>query len=348
MKIKLLLGSIMLGLALTSTAQITISRNDLGDFIGAIFIQANDSTSLSTLSPGNAGANQTWDLTGISNNYQDTLQFLSPAGMLCSDDFPNATLALVRSGMIVYLYDDNSVIESLGFCGVMIPPDTLSVPLTPPEISIIFPFTYNTSFSGQSKMKIQFPNNPSPPDSIRIVKTTNYTSLTDGWGNLITPLETYPALRQKFTRYQIDSTYGYFIGSGWQPVGSINYDTTIEYSWLSQNNPFIATITTDLSGNIQNASYLISATLGINDKKDISFASSVFPNPSTGKFTIALRNSNVNTIEIYNVTGVKVFSASGINHRIYDEIDLTNYPNGIYFINIYTGEKSYKEKVVIH
>jgi hypothetical protein len=319
----------------------------LGSLIEAIVIQANDTTNLNTLSPGNAGENQTWNLSGISDDYQDTMQFLIPTEMPCSNDFASATLALFKSGMYMYIYEDNTVLELLGFCGVMIPPDTLSVTFTPPQKQSIFPFTYNTSFSGESKTIIQFPYNPPPPDSVRIVQTITYTSLVDGWGNVITPSGTYPTLRQKYSKYQIDSTFVYNTGTGWQFVGTPTPDTSIEYSWWSQNNPFIAVITTDRIGNIQSASYLISSTLGSNEIQGISFASSVFPNPSTGKFSVAVSSGSINAIEIYNMMGEIFFLTSAIKQEISEEIDFSSYPKGIYLIKIYGGAKTYTKKVVI-
>ena len=145
MKKKLLFGSIMLGLALATTAQITINRSDLGNLAGAQVIRANDSTNLNLLSPGSAGANQTWNLTGIGNDYKDTMQFLSPAGTHCTGSFPTATLAASQQGMFIYIYDDNTVLELLGFCGVFMSPDTSVVPFTPPQKQATFPSTYNGS-----------------------------------------------------------------------------------------------------------------------------------------------------------------------------------------------------------
>ena len=88
MKKKLLFGSIMLGAALTSTAQITITQNDMNNWYGLTVIQVIDTINLSSISPGNAGANQTWTLTTIGNDEQDTMQFSNPAGMPCSNNFP--------------------------------------------------------------------------------------------------------------------------------------------------------------------------------------------------------------------------------------------------------------------
>ncbi len=339
----------MFGLALTSTAQITINRSDLGNFAGAQVISANDSTNLNLLSPGSAGAGQTWNLTDIGNDYKDTMQFLSPAATPCTDNFPTATLAGKQQDMFFYIYDDNTVMEMLGYCGVFMAPDTSVIQLTPPQKQMTFPFTYNTTFSGQTKQVIQFPYSSPPVDSMKQVSHISYTSLIDGWGNVTTPVGTYPSLRQKYTKYQIDSIFVHIIGTGWQFNGSPTLDTTIEYSWSSQHNPFIATITTNWSGIVQSANYLFSSNLGVNEIQDISSALSVFPNPSNGKFTLEVLGDKeqMASLAIYNILGEIIYTAPIQKQQTSNEIDLSNSPKGIYFMKIYDGMKIYTAKIII-
>jgi len=347
MKIKLLLGIILFGFALATTAQITINRSDFGSLIGASIVQANDTSNLNTLSVGNAGANQTWNLTGISNDSQDTIMFKSPAGTPCAGEYPTATMALFDSGGYIFLHDDQTVIEVLGACMVFNPPDFMSMSFEPPRKQVTFPFTYTTSFSGQSKGVIQFASTTPPADSIRMVQTITYSSTIDGWGNVTTPIDTYPSLRQKYTQYQVDSSYIHIPATGWHPVAFPYIDTTIEYSWWSQHNPFIATIYTDGSGNILGAGYLISSNVGTEEIPDNSSSASFYPNPSNGKFALALNKSNINSIEVFNLMGAKVLSIPVFDRQISDQLDLTDFPKGIYFIKIYAGEKSHTEKVVV-
>jgi len=347
MKLKLLFGGIIFLLVLTSTAQITINRSNIGNLVGAYVIQANDTTNLNALSPGNAGASQTWNLTGIGNDFQDTMQFSRPVADHCSKNYPNATLELQDTTTSIFIFDDNSVIEILGVCGILNPPDTSSIPFSPPQKHLTFPSTYNTTFSGQTKAVFQFPINPPPPDSARLIQTLTYNSLIDGWGTVNTPSGTFTCLRQKYTQYEIDSLFIYLSGIGWQPFGSPSYDTTIDYSWWSKNNPFIAQITTDFNGHIQNAKYMISSNIGITEKKDSPITYSVFPNPSNGKFALSANNSKITALEIYNVIGEKIFIKSINLDQSSVKVDLTNFPKGIYFIKIMEGEKTQTEKLII-
>ena len=73
---------------------------------------------------------------------------------------------------------------------------------------------------------------------------------------------------------------------------------------------------------------------------------SVYPNPSTGKFRI--RNEPViSRVEVYNMLGKQVFSKINPDREKLNEIDLTKFQKGVYFMEIYNGEKKRTEKIVI-
>ncbi len=66
----------------------------------------------------------------------------------------------------------------------------------------------------------------------------------------------------------------------------------------------------------------------------------IFPNPSDGIFHI--NAENVNHSEIYDIMGKKIIRISG------NIIDLTNYPSGIYLIDIlFNNGKRSCEKVIV-
>jgi hypothetical protein len=72
----------------------------------------------------------------------------------------------------------------------------------------------------------------------------------------------------------------------------------------------------------------------------------IYPNPTTGKIVIESK-SNINSIEIDNVLGERTYTTSNFKQQTSSEIDLYNYPKGIYFVKIYDGEKIYTKKIVI-
>jgi hypothetical protein len=76
-----------------------------------------------------------------------------------------------------------------------------------------------------------------------------------------------------------------------------------------------------------------------------------FPNPSNGSFTIRLKSDkeeNLN-LRIFNNLGKTVYEESNIGSAqiIIRKIELDDYPEGLYFIGLYSGEISYIEKIVI-
>jgi alpha-tubulin suppressor-like RCC1 family protein len=72
---------------------------------------------------------------------------------------------------------------------------------------------------------------------------------------------------------------------------------------------------------------------------------SVFPDPSTGRFTIS-SNENISRIEIYNVLGERIYTA-GLKQQASGDIDISGSPQGIYFIKSFSGERDHTEIILI-
>lgn len=126
---------------------------------------------------------------------------------------------------------------------------------------------------------------------------------------------------------------------------------------LFQYNPTTSTYTKKIdfdgvssgSGPVSN---LIEATInatGIAQYDDESLFK-VFPNPSTGKFTIDLTNSQLNMgnikIQICNIIGEKIYQSQINNSQA--KIDLSKQPAGIYFLNITTEQGTISKKLIIN
>lgn len=72
--------------------------------------------------------------------------------------------------------------------------------------------------------------------------------------------------------------------------------------------------------------------------------SNIFPNPTTGSFTI---NSpiKINTIEIYDIVGKQVMSLT--SNKNTERIQLTNSPAGVYFIKLTSDNGSVVKKLIV-
>ena len=84
---------------------------------------------------------------------------------------------------------------------------------------------------------------------------------------------------------------------------------------------------------------------GINEKLHDNLIS-VYPNPTNGNvnFKVAM-NINVKNISIQNVLGEEIFSVSKIQNDIFT-LNLSNYPQGIYFAIIDTDKGRSVEKII--
>lgn len=73
----------------------------------------------------------------------------------------------------------------------------------------------------------------------------------------------------------------------------------------------------------------------------------VYPNPSTGIFTISSSDNFANAeIEIYNVLGDRIYS-DNINNSNLKKICIDKMVDGIYFVKVSDREKMYIGKIII-
>lgn len=74
----------------------------------------------------------------------------------------------------------------------------------------------------------------------------------------------------------------------------------------------------------------------------------IVPNPNKGTFKIESKNQGeeLNSVEIINTLGQKVYSDLEI-HRSKVAVDISTQPNGIYFVKISTGNQIYNKQIIV-
>jgi hypothetical protein len=72
--------------------------------------------------------------------------------------------------------------------------------------------------------------------------------------------------------------------------------------------------------------------VGIDDNLPVSAEITVFPNPTDGELTFTTVVP-VSSIEVYNVTGQHVFSATNATR-----INISHLEKGLYFCNVFTKD----------
>ncbi len=138
-----------------------------------------------------------------------------------------------------------------------------------------------------------------------------------------------------------DGTASVMANGGTTPYSYLwsNGDTVANISNLCANT-FSVTVT-DGMGCASAASVIITEPNGIA-KVPQDFGINIFPNPNNGQFII--RSQNLGKLKIYNVTGEIVYSKLLVT---YNEQLATNFPPGIYFVEISTGEKTVVRKISV-
>jgi hypothetical protein len=84
--------------------------------------------------------------------------------------------------------------------------------------------------------------------------------------------------------------------------------------------------------------------IGLKDEIKENHGLVVYPNPFNHQFRISYQPTNKSMMEIYNLLGSKVFSQELTKQETV--FDLTNKPNGIYFIRVTDGDKVLTKKIV--
>ncbi len=89
--------------------------------------------------------------------------------------------------------------------------------------------------------------------------------------------------------------------------------------------------------------FLISGTLG-NEEFDLSTLV-IYPNPSAGIFNIAAKDTQIDTIEVYDVMGKQISIKYNTDNASNVELDLTTASTGIYFVKIRSNDQIVTKKI---
>jgi hypothetical protein len=122
---------------------------------------------------------------------------------------------------------------------------------------------------------------------------------------------------------------------------SKTYSLTLDAAWDETKINMIGLFINNSTGEVVNAAKEL-LVLNINEQ-NLSLEPVVYPNPSTGIFNI--RNAQNTIVEITNVLGDIVTKFNSTDSLI--SVNLSNQPQGIYFVKISDGNKSTTKKVLI-
>ncbi len=272
---KYILTLLLVCSTLFSFAQIKITFAD-SPVLGDVEISSRDTVPFApSISPGTAGASQTWDFSALVEVVRDTTWHVNPSSTPRGSSFPNSNLAVTQDNE-GYLYVNNSP-NSYRVEGLAGDPLGTGIPLTLTFAPAYDQYRYDVEFGGSFTGNYAFDETVQassiPPniiaqlpipvgvslEAVRVRFESNFTDEIDGWGTVITPLGSYDAIRQKRvettrTRVDVDVIVGGFIPQTINVLDDPGVTTT--YNWLSNQipTPLIA-MTFDTSGAINAVSY---------------------------------------------------------------------------------------------
>jgi hypothetical protein len=334
---KLLLTAFTVAIAASTQAQITLDNFDMASPGDTIF-QIADQAPLVSIAPGNAGANQDYDLRDLNVAPAETLLFKAASASPYAASFPNATMTLSYADYDVFFNNSTSSLTIEGQAGSFGGYSGVVLKNNPVEVKLQFPMTYNTSFSNTSRFKYSRDTNftytyqgfPINIDSIRINETKTKTVIADGWGELKTPIDSFNVLRIHETGTIYDTVYVHAVQfNTWIPA--YNDTTHIDhFAFWAKAMDFPIVEMDYENGAVSNVTWMKTKPNVSSIIENKSTLTSLFPNPASDALTIQWNNDKLKTVKIYNSIGALVIAESG--NSLLTRIDLANIPAGVYVV----------------
>jgi hypothetical protein len=318
--LSLITGSYLL-IYSVSNAQPILTATGINPVIGDNF----NNVSSNYISPGNSGANQTWDLSSLTYNPSANPEnAVAASSTPYAANFPNANLAFTSMGNSYDYYKTSSTaFQNYGYSTS----NSNILAYTDPEDILRFPFTYNNTYTDSWGG-----TNTNGGQTDIAHGTTTVTA--DAYGTLITPAGTFAnVLRLHVIIDQIDSTNN-------TPTFILHEDL---YEWYRNgihNALAIAGSYSFGSGSpVPFSGYLANPSVGVNDIENMISEYTISPNPASEQLTLNFaltENKNVN-VKVINVLGQNIQmeqAAKGLQGANSIELNVAKLPEGIYFAQI--------------
>ncbi len=328
-------------------AQPTINLSGMPELGTVIF---SSSVNAAGITPGAAGANQTWNFTVYPDTGAvDSFTFVSPESTPFASTFPSATIAYANitdtTAVYGYIRESSAAIELVGAAFTDGSTQFNSI-YTNPQTIYGFPGTYNSTLSDTYRSEAFIAD-----FGATFVSTGTQNYVIDGYGTLVTTAGTYSnTLRIKKRDLSTDSTltdFGDFATEArnttyeWVAVGpastlgvwTISNDTTL--GTFGQPDTYTQSVT-HTQGNFANVGFESMSPALL----------SIFPNPASNQVLFMLPNdARVSLLDIGGRT-VRVQDYS-IADGSMPLMNVSDIPSGTYIVQATAKGYSAFGKLVI-
>jgi hypothetical protein len=312
-----------------------------------------------SLTEGSAGTSQSWNFASaspVAPPYSNT--YIAAAGTPFAASFPSANVAVTAddgSGDPIYSYYNHSASSTqmygYGFTSMS---TTITNIYSDPQTVLSYPMSYNSSFTDNFAGSYSI---VSGPLTLTTYRTGTITSVGDAYGNLTTPLATYPSvLRMKTVQQTTDSTV--YVGVPLPPV--VLYVNSTTYNWTSAgsgdklNQFYISYDTVTSQGTptpSKTALYQSAVLTSVNSFSPSLLHSSSYPNPTVDYVTLELSQSTDGVAElfIYDIQGreVKTFTTDMRKANRFEWMfPVMDLPPGIYSAIVRCNNNKWQQRIV--
>jgi hypothetical protein len=280
------------------------------------------------VSPGNAGANVTWDLSSLTDDSTEVVSFVAPQGTPAYASFPASTAAQPsEGGDLTYFSCNGSGIELLG--------STAGADLVvyqDGERIMSYPCAFNTQW--QDAFNASF-----TVLGLIIDRAGTITGNADGYGSVVLPYGTVNnVLRVRTTEVYTDVT----------PFGDIGYDFDSYYFYKPGVHVPVAAVrdyAIDAFGNaqvVQSAEWLDESFLSMADAFRYAIGIDLFPNPARTSVSVVFGADGAKGLrmELVDAAGRVVLrqdlgrAMAGIQRQ---DLDVSALAPGLYNVHISDG-----------
>ena len=131
------------------------------------------------------------------------------------------------------------------------------------------------------------------------------------------------------------------------PVLTFNHDFFIPLSATGNytiNTHIFLSQSTETCDNFSNPANLTQQHNYLSSAKHLLNAVKVFPNPTSGKIFYEGLDAEINRVEVYDILGKNIKNQFSKNEPT---IDLSGFPEGIYFLKIETNQGVLNRKIIL-
>lgn len=305
---KYLLLTLLCGITLSLSAQITITDSDVGP-IGEVYVMAYDT--LPSVDEGSAGTSQTWDYSGITMHVMDTIGIEDPASTPYAANFPGSNLCVHSLTNESFIYSVLSA-DSMYAEGIAFDPfqtgTPFIIPMDPVRLTARFPLNYgdswmtNTAFDFKTEFSL-FPG----VDSIRSKSISDITANVDAWGSLTTPMGSYDVIRVREIEHTIDSTWGYSFGMWTLFDNGETTDSTFTF-WANSVGYLLAEVAYDDMGNLSSVQVMSDQVVAVDEAVSAS-SIKAWPNPADNVLNLEISDVAAAEVVVLDLQGRELFRA---------------------------------------